>query len=145
MWLFIQVLDTWFWCWSSRRLWTASVIDIYVSRSFSLVSFHLYCFILFLQTRVREVIATYDVTIINTGDEVLYLGQYYANRSSTPVPVPDPDHPRDVTAGSGWGPRTSGSVRLGETSTIFDARHQWWEARVKMFECWKNIDNIKSM
>ena len=31
------------------------------------------------------------------------------------------------------------------TSTIFDARHQWWEARVKMFECWKNIDNIKSM
>ena len=32
-----------------------------------------------------------------------------------------------------------------QTSTIFDARHQWWEARVKMFECWKNIDNIKSM
>ena len=63
---------------------------------------------------MREVIATYDVTIINTGDEVFYLGQYYANRSSTPVPVPDPDHPRDVTAGSGWGPRTSGSVRLGE-------------------------------
>ena len=31
------------------------------------------------------------------------------------------------------------------TSTIFDARHQWWEARVKMFECWKNIDNIKSL
>ena len=31
------------------------------------------------------------------------------------------------------------------TSTIFDARHQWWEARVKMFQCWKNIDNIKSM
>ena len=34
---------------------------------------------------------------------------------------------------------------LLEPSTIFDARHQWWEARVKMFECWKNIDNIKSM
>ena len=32
-----------------------------------------------------------------------------------------------------------------KTSTIFDARHQWWEARVKMFECWKNIDTIKSM
>ena len=31
------------------------------------------------------------------------------------------------------------------TSTIFDARHQWWEARVKMFECWKNINIIKSM
>ena len=31
------------------------------------------------------------------------------------------------------------------TSTIFDARHQWWEARVKIFECWKNVDNIKSM
>ena len=31
------------------------------------------------------------------------------------------------------------------TSTIFDARHQWWEARAKMFECRKNIDNIKSM
>ena len=31
------------------------------------------------------------------------------------------------------------------TSTIFDARHQWWEVRVKIFECWKNIDNIKSI
>ena len=87
------------------------MIDIF---NFNLVSFHLYCFILF--TRVREVIAAYDLTIINTGDEVFYLGQYYANRSSTPVPVPDPDHPRDVTAGSNWGPRTSGSVRLGEIS-----------------------------
>ena len=36
-------------------------------------------------------------------------------------------------------------LSLTWTSTIFDARHQWWEARVKMFECWKNIDNINSM
>ena len=42
-----------------------------------------------------------------------------------------------------WRPFCLGLKML--TSTIFDARHQWWEARVKMFECWKNIDNIKSI
>ena len=40
----------------------------------------------------------------------------------------------------------SNALELSEsTSTMFDARHQWWEARVNMFECWENIDNIKSM
>ena len=70
---------------------------------------------MFLQTRVQDVFAAYDLTIISTDeDEVFYLGEYYTDGTSAPVPVPDQDHPRDVTAGSSWGPRTSGSVRLGE-------------------------------
>ena len=32
---------------------------------------------------------------------------------------------------------TQGAKASTATSTIFDARHQWWEARVKIFECWK--------
>ena len=93
-----------------------------------------YVIISTIVSQITSLTIVYSSVWVNTGE----AGDLRCHRAHYDVTV--------ITSklGATMSPKHQSQLQ-SKTSTIFDARHQWWEARVKMFECWKNIDHINSM